>query len=612
MSEQKKEVQGPWWKVMCLTGVDYFSTLGYQPGIAYLAAGALSPLATLILVLLTLIGALPVYNQVAKASPHGQGSLAMLEQLLPGWQGKALVLCLLGFAATDFIITITLSAADAANHIRNNQMLASVLPFSQMPLTIMLVLLLGAIFLIGFREAIGVSFILVTIYLFLNVIVLFKAGGDLLSHPQYFQDWTSGLLTQYKSIWPMLGLSCLLFPKLALGLSGFETGVAVMPLVQGHKDDKEENPVGRIENTRKLLFCAAALMSVLLIISSLTTSLMIPKEEFAAGGSANGRALSYLCHKLLGSAMGTAYDLSSIAILWFAGASAMAGLLNLIPRYLPRYGMAPEWAAAVRPLVLFLTAISILVTVIFNADVDAQGGAYATGVLVLITSAALAVTLRSFKSKEKAAGFYALITLIFAYTTVANVIERPDGLHIASCFIATILVTSVVSRAMRATELRVKEVHFDSTALELLAEVKKPLRLIAHRPGVHLFHEKEKEMCEIHNLQPEELIYLEVTLGDASQFNLRRLTVNGERRGPYRVFTCTSPAVPNALAAILLHAREKTGGQPNLYLGWTEGNPVASTFKFLFLGEGETASVTREILRGEVEDPTTRPRVHVA
>jgi hypothetical protein len=164
-------------------------------------------------------------------------------------------------------------------------------------------------------------------------------------------DWTSMLTAQHGSPLVMVGIALLVFPKLALGLSGFETGVAVMTHVEGGPDDTEERPAGRIQGTKRLLTAAALIMSVFLITSSVVTTLLIAPREFEPGGQANGRALAYLAHEYLGRAFGTVYDLSTVAIVWFAGASAMAGLLNLVPRYLPRYGMAPAWARAVRPLV---------------------------------------------------------------------------------------------------------------------------------------------------------------------------------------------------------------------------------------------------------------------
>src|SRR5919112_921155 len=347
--------QHEWWKVMCLTGVDYFSTLGYQPGIAFLAAGALSPVATLILVLLTLFGALPMYNRVAEASPHGDGSISMLENLLSRWKGKLFVLMLLGFAATGFIITITLSAADATAHIIENPFVHEYAPQLKHPVavTFVLIALLGAVFLKGFKEAMGLAVGIVAIYLLMNLVTIGVSFYHIFLDPGTFPRWWAALFTHPQvqgNPVMIVGVALFLFPKLALGLSGFETGVVVMPLVAGDKDDTYENPKGRVRNTRHLLVTAASIMSVMLILSSLVTTLLIPPEEFAEGhdgqepGKANGRALAYLAHTYLGDLFGTAYDLSTISILWFAGASALAGLLNIVPRYLPRYGMAPDWA----------------------------------------------------------------------------------------------------------------------------------------------------------------------------------------------------------------------------------------------------------------------------
>src|SRR4051794_1382494 len=321
----------PWWQVMCLTGVDYFSALGYQPSIAALAAGAVAPIATVVLVALTLLGALPVYRRVARESPHGEGSIAMLERVLPWWGGKLFVLVLLGFAATDFLITMTLSAADATAHLLENPYVPAGLGGPQVAVTMLLLAALGAVFLRGFREAVGVAVVLVGLYLALNTVVIGVGLAQVAIHPQVFQDWTRMLSAEHPNWLAVIGVSLIVFPKLALGLSGFETGVAVMPQIQGLPDDTERNPVGRIHGTHRLLGTAALLMSVALILSSLVTTLLIPAREFADGGQANGRALAYLAHEYLGGTFGTCYDLSTIAILWFAGASAMAGLLNLVP-----------------------------------------------------------------------------------------------------------------------------------------------------------------------------------------------------------------------------------------------------------------------------------------
>jgi hypothetical protein len=276
--------------------------------------------------------------------------------------------------------------------------------------------------------------------------------------------------------------------------------------------------------------------------------------------------------------------------------------------------MAPEWVRATRPLTLVFTAVTFGVTLLFDADVDAQGGAYATGVLFLMSSASIAVTLANWRHRRRR-WLYLFMTIVFAYTTAANIVERPEGIKIASFFIAAIVFSSLLSRALRATEVRIKSVHLSATARAFVDELTpSPVRIIAHRPDKRAEEEydvKEQQAREDHSLEDgEPVLFLEVGHGDASEFR-DDLLVRGVRVGRHRVLRCKSPAVPNAIAALLLHLRDLTGKIPHAYFGWTEGNPIAYLLRYLFLGEGDTAPVTREVLRKAIPNPLDRPRIHV-
>jgi hypothetical protein len=479
--------------------------------------------------------------------------------------------------------------------------------------TLVLLALLGAMFLKGFHEAIGLAVAIVFVYLGLNAAVLGVALYEVARHPELLAGWQARLFAQHGHPLAMVAVGAMLFPKLALGLSGFETGVAVMPLVKGDATDTAEAPRGRIRNTRKLLLTAALVMSVFLIGSSVVTTVLIPAEAFQKGGEANGRALAYLAHRYLGHGFGTVYDLATIAILWFAGASAIVGLLNLVPRYLPPYGMAPEWARATRPLVFVFTAITFVVTILFGADVDAQAGAYATGVLFLMASASVAVTIDRWPTRGR--WLYLAMTVIFAYTLVANMVERPEGIKIASFFIVAIVMASLFSRAIRSTELRITAVRLSPQAQAFIDEIGPlPVRIVAHRPDKRTeqeYDKKERQAREDHSLEDDEpIVFLEVGQGDASDFE-EELYVRGVQVGRHRVLRCKSPAIPNAIAALLLHVQKLTHKTPHAYFGWTEGNPITYVLKYLALGEGDTAPVTREVLRKTIRNPLERPRIHV-
>ena len=594
----------PWYLVLWLTGVDYFSTIGYQPGIALLAAGALSVPATGILVLVTILGAVPIYSEVAARSYAGQGSIALLENLFTGWKSKIFVLILLGFAATDFVITMTLSAADAARHATQNPYLHRFIGEHTLDVTLVLLLLLAVVFLVGFREAIVVVAATTIPYIALNVWVLVYAASLVFRRPEVLTNWTR-LLHAHGDWTAIFIASALVFPKLALGLSGFETGVSVMPLVEGGQDDndadRDEAPVRRIRNTRKLLVTAAAIMSVLLLLSSFVSVLLIPEAAYRDGGPANGRAIAYLAHEIIGNRFGSLYDLSTILVLWLAGASAMTGMLNLIPRYLPRFGMAPPWVAHRRPLVLLLLAIDVIVTLIFKADVDRQGSAYATGVLVLMFSAAVAVALALWResSRDKPLSYaktlyFWLVTVVFAYTLVANIFERPDGVIIASCFIILLLTLSGVSRYYRATEMRVSEFEFTDDESERLWDSirDEKVNLIPHHADEPHYRAELKKKIQHHFKLHGPMAFLYVRLSDNRSEFYSCLRVKIRREGDDFVIVARgATAIANTIA-FLADRLEPI----SVILGLTQRNLMRQAMAYVFFGEGETGLVVYSVL----------------
>jgi len=663
--------QSFWLWVMCLTGVDYFSTLGYQPSIAVQNAGLLAPLATVVLVTLTLFGALPVYLYVARKSFDGQGSIGMLAKQVTGWPGKTMVLVLLGFAATGFVITKTLSTADAAVHLIENpnwpwKPPPGVVPIGQLiGVTIFLLTLLGAMFMRGFREVIGLATIIVGIYLALNAVIIGYGLTYVFEHPDRWHDWIARLEAGQWHLphnplgdtggWVvMIAVSLLLFPKLALGLSGFETGVAVMPHVRGRPDDDPKRPAGRISNARKLLIVAAVVMSFYLLGSSIVVSTLIAPSEItpvsargdlpldAAGQPihevekwpkmpAAGRALAFLAHgqsetakdvcPFFGPTFGTIYDISTIVILWFAGASAMVGLLNLVPQYLPKYGMAPDWARATRPLVLLFTAVNYIVTVVFKANVDAQGGAYATGVLVLITSACFAAVIDTYRSREgrwyrRLSWPLVAVTTVFVYTTIVNEIEKDfQGLIIASFFIAAILVTSFVSRIARSRELRFAGFRVADAQSKLLWDTIRHEELsvlVPHRPGRRSLADKEQTIRREHRIPRDLMItFIEVELADASDFVGDPVVEIYQEEGRYVVKITGATSIAHTLAAVSLEMA-KAGRPPEIHFGWTDESPVSGTLGFLLFGEGNVPWMVRSLLRKAEPNEAKRPLIILA
>jgi hypothetical protein len=364
---------------------------------------------------------------------------------------------------------------------------------------------------------------------------------------------------------------------------------------------KAEDVRARIINTRKLLAAAAVLMSIELVGANFVATVAIPEEAYwpaaegFAGGEAAGRSLAYLAHSLFGDYIGSAYDVITVLILATAGASAMAGLLSILPRFLPRFGMSPTWLEYRRPLVLLITFVCLVVTWLFEADVTAQGGAYATGVLVLMTSDSFGVMLAEWK-RPRIRQFFAVIMAIFAYVLVMNVWERPDGIKIAGVFIFLTITASVWSRWRRSSELRVPAMRFvDPESQNFWRELQGiqdvvlvPLRspTVEARAG--------SKAREIHPQASPDTVYafLHVSLiEDTSQFQ-SPLRISVSKAGnDYVIEVVDAVAVANAIAYVALELDVAV-----VIIGLLDqGTPLANALLYLLFGTGEVGYAVRAI-----------------
>lgn len=659
----------PW--VMCLLGIDYFSSLAYQPSATFEVAGLLGPFATVVVVLMTLGGALPVYFYVAGRSCHGLGSTWLLERLVHGWVGKTLVLLLLGFAATDFVMVKTLSLADAAEHVIHNeyqpwqdalhnlatsskdlsrQFVGELVTgfFNERLVTTILLGVLGFVFWWilrnGFnRNVVVVAVPIVGMYLLLNGIIIVSGLGYLLDNPERLQQWheqvvagdwqlQSDTLLPGHGTFTIIVLCLLFFPHLSLGLSGFEMSLIVMPQVKGTDCDDPNLPAGRIRNTRKVLIAAALVMSVYLLSSVLVTTLLIPPNELLADGRAYNRALAYLAHggelaggvpgtdinPLFGPLFGMVYDLTAIFLLCLAGMSVMAGLQAFLPQFLLRYGMQLKWAHTWGVLFMLFAGINLAVTLWFRASVDAQRGAYATGVLVLIANACAVSAI----DRWRRGGFWLFrvpwlfgpVALFFTGLTVAFLVQNPSGLPIAACFTAIIFVTAVVSRAVRVRELRTIGFEFiDEKSKQLWDELKYldfPV-LVPHRPGRNERADREVSIRREHQLAPDvTIVFMEIHVEDASDFfqDLRVEVFREDNRHVIKVSRCVS--VAHAIASVALEM-SRCSKPPALHFGWPDMSLLEASWSYLVFGAGNIPWRVRELLHREAPDPEHLPRVIV-
>jgi hypothetical protein len=522
--------QYAWWVVLCLLGLDYFSSLAYLPSIALVQAESLGvpqahylvPLAAIAVVVITLFAALPIYLYIVGRSPHGEGAIGLLERRWPGWRGKFFVLILVGFIGTDYIMTRSLSTADAAEHLTSNPIFREQSSWfrdhpevvrDQLPSFLqgrffdslnerLVVSVLLAITSFGFyfwlvrsldRGFLGFAVFIVVSFLAVNLAVLIPAWKYLLEHPDLLSQWqenlrpllaemhtnTSGTLAFLATI------ALVTFPPMAIGLSGFELALVSAPLVRGSETDTHDAPRGRIFNARLMMLTAAVLMSVLVLASVSAVGLLVPYKAIVdEQGVVHHRAIAHLAHGGLmvggylaneeiapyfGTTFGTLYDVSTILILCLAGAAATVTLKDVVPGLMGKFGMQLAWTRRLGLITHSFNLLILVVTIVFRAKVDDLMWAYAASVLAVLLGAAFgsATDLR-----ERARGWglgwaswlvaspFSLAGLVFLLMLIMVAVQGPAGFIVAGLFVSLVLGIGVVVRWWRGSDATFETFEF--------------------------------------------------------------------------------------------------------------------------------------------------------
>lgn len=660
-----------WWLVLCLIGLDYFSTLAYVPSLAVQAVGPLAPFAAIVIAAVTLMAALPVYVYVVGRSPHGRGATGLLERLIPGWTGKLLILLLLAFVATDYVVTQNLSVADAAEHVRGNPLFRAhvdplldarwhpedwsdhplwqrVVRIFDRQLVITLLLSIATLASWAFWRRVSqpmflrIAAAVVITYLLLNLIVLASSIMHLRGAGRsMFTDWRESALVELNdstgihgawSAWKLTSLAIVSFPYVALGLSGFELSMAVTPLVRGAADDDKDHPRGRIRNMRKLLFVAAGLMSVGLCLAVSVTAMLIPVDALLERGPAMHRALAYLAHGgrladgqparamngLFGPAFGTLYDVVTISMLCLAGACVAIALRDYVPQSLQRFGMELDWAHRLGVKMRFFNVVVLAIVVLFRAHISALQWVYATSVLVLLSGASFAALidvrrrLANSWQRRLAAAPFATSLVFFGGMTLLTIVISRSGLEIALAFAVGLFATSLVSRWLRSTELRFQGFEFVDDASRIGWQhccAHEFQVLVPHRPGLHSRGEKDRAIRERHRLGLDvPIILIEAELGDTSDFLQLPLMRVFREDGIEVIQVSRCVSVSHVLAAMALEMCQ-VGRPPELHFGWSDESPLAANLNFLLFGEGNIPWMVRELTRHAEPDPARRPKI---